>query len=81
VTDPAIALAFFDAAHGLHGSARSGVTVLFEHGRPQALPEGPEMARKGSATASSCASTPSAIRSTSTAQPRASAACAAPSAP
>jgi hypothetical protein len=47
VTEPALALAFFDAAHGLHGSARSGVTVLFEHGRPQALPEGPAMARKG----------------------------------
>ncbi|HEY7630699.1 MAG TPA: hypothetical protein VH817_08370 [Thermoleophilaceae bacterium] len=47
MTDPAVALAFFDPDRGLHGSARSGVTLLFEHGRPQALPDGPEVARDG----------------------------------
>jgi hypothetical protein len=47
VSEPAVALAFFDPAHGLHGSVRSGVTLLFEHGRPQALPEGSEVKRKG----------------------------------
>jgi len=43
VNEPAVALAFFDPGQGLHGSARSGVTLLFEHGTPQALPEGPEI--------------------------------------
>jgi hypothetical protein len=47
VTEPAaVALAFFDPAHGLHGSLRSGLTLLFEHGRPQALPEGSDVTRK-----------------------------------
>jgi hypothetical protein len=46
VSEPAVALAFFDPAHGLHGSLRSGVTLLFEHGQPQALPEGAEFSRK-----------------------------------
>ncbi|HEX6461235.1 MAG TPA: hypothetical protein VF032_20125 [Thermoleophilaceae bacterium] len=47
MSDPAIALAFFDPERGLHGSARSGVTLLFERGKPQALPEGPEVSRAG----------------------------------
>jgi hypothetical protein len=47
VNDPAVALAFFDPGRGLHGSARSGVTLLFEHGKPQALPDGPEIQRDG----------------------------------
>jgi hypothetical protein len=47
VSEPAVALAFFDPDRGLHGSARSGITLLFEHGKPQALPEGPELARDG----------------------------------
>jgi hypothetical protein len=47
VNEPAVALAFFDPDRGLHGSARSGVTLLFEHGKPQALPDGPQMGRDG----------------------------------
>jgi hypothetical protein len=47
VSEPAVALAFFDPDRGLHGSARAGVTLLFEHGQPQALPEGPEVGRDG----------------------------------
>jgi hypothetical protein len=47
VNEPAVALSFFDPDHGLHGSARSGVTLLFEHGRPQALPDGAEVSRDG----------------------------------
>jgi hypothetical protein len=47
VSEPAVALAFFDPDQGLHGSARSGVTLLFEHGKPQALPDGPEVERDG----------------------------------
>jgi hypothetical protein len=47
VSEPAVALAFFDPDHGLHGSARSGVTLLFEHGKPQALSDGPEVERDG----------------------------------
>jgi hypothetical protein len=47
VSEPAVALAFFDPDRGLHGSARSGVTLLFERGKPQALPEGPEIGHDG----------------------------------
>ena len=36
---PALALSFFDAAHEIHGTARSGATILFEDRRPVALPE------------------------------------------
>jgi hypothetical protein len=43
VSAPALALSFFDAAHDIHGTARSGVTVLFEERKPAALPEGPEV--------------------------------------
>jgi hypothetical protein len=47
VSEPAVALAFFDPERGLHGSLRSGVTLLFEQGQPQALPQGSEVSRKG----------------------------------
>lgn len=47
MNDTPVALSFFDPGQGLHGSARSGVTVLFEHGRPQALPDGPQISRSG----------------------------------
>ena len=47
MSEPAIALAFFDPDRGLHGSARSGVTLLFERGKPHALPDGPEVSRAG----------------------------------
>jgi hypothetical protein len=47
VSEPAVALAFFDPDRGLHGSARSGVTLLFEHGKPSALPEGPDVRPDG----------------------------------
>ena len=40
---PALALSFFDAAHDIHGTARSGLSILFEARRPTALPEGPEV--------------------------------------
>ena len=47
MNDTPVALSFFDPGKGLHGSARSGLTLLFEHGRPQALPDAPEMTRSG----------------------------------
>ena len=40
---PALAVAFYDHARELYGSARSGATVLFEGRRPTVLPEGPEV--------------------------------------
>jgi hypothetical protein len=36
----ALALSFFDPAHEIHGTARSGATILFEGRRPRALTEG-----------------------------------------
>jgi hypothetical protein len=47
VSEPAIALAFFDPDRGLHGSARSGLTLLFQHGKPSALPDAPDLRRDG----------------------------------
>jgi hypothetical protein len=41
VSAPALALSFFDPAHDVHGTARSGATILFEGRQPVALPEGP----------------------------------------
>jgi len=43
VSAPALALSFFDAAHDIHGTARSGATILFEGRQPVALPEGPRI--------------------------------------
>ncbi len=40
---PAVSIAFFDPARNLHGTARSGTTVLFEGQSPTAIPEGPEV--------------------------------------
>ena len=44
---PALALSFFDAAHDIHGTARSGATLLFEGRKPLVLPEGPSIERSG----------------------------------
>jgi hypothetical protein len=43
VSEPALALSFFDAAHDIHGTARSGMTILFEGRKPNAFPEGPHI--------------------------------------
>lgn len=48
MSEPALALSFFDAAHDIHGTARSGVTILFEGRKPNALPQGPEIEKTGS---------------------------------
>lgn len=41
------ALQFFDPAHGLHGSARAGMTLLFEGASSRALPDGPAVTASG----------------------------------
>jgi hypothetical protein len=43
VSEPALALSFFDAAHDIHGTARQGISVLFEGRKPTALPQGPRI--------------------------------------
>lgn len=40
MSEPALSAAFFDPAHGLSGSVRSGVALLFDGARPEVLPEG-----------------------------------------
>jgi len=47
VSAPALALSFFDAAHDIHGTARSGATILFEGRKAEALPKGPVIERSG----------------------------------
>lgn len=49
MSEPAVSVAFFDLAHDLHGSARAGVSLLFEGSRSTAIPSGPEIARDGTA--------------------------------
>ncbi len=44
---PALALSFFDLAHDIHGTTRSGASVLFEGRKPVALPEGPAIEPSG----------------------------------
>ncbi len=47
MSEPALSLQFFDPEHGLHGSARAGMTLLFEGSSSEALPEGPRVERAG----------------------------------
>lgn len=47
MSEPALSIAFFDPDRQLHGSARSGTTVLFEGRTPTAIPEGPAIERDG----------------------------------
>jgi hypothetical protein len=47
VSAPALALSFFDAAHDIHGTARSGATILFEGRKPVAVGQGPRMEPAG----------------------------------
>jgi hypothetical protein len=47
VSAPALALSFFDAAHDIHGTARSGATILFEARKPIVVPEGPSIEQSG----------------------------------
>lgn len=49
MSEPPVSLAFFDTAQGIHGSARSGVTLLFEGSTPRTLSEGAAIAREGEA--------------------------------
>lgn len=45
MSEPALSLNFFDPEHGLSGSARSGMTLLFEGSHSEALPDGPAVKR------------------------------------
>jgi hypothetical protein len=47
VSAPAVSIAFFDPEHGLHGSARTGATLLFDGSGSNVLPEGPSVEREG----------------------------------
>jgi len=47
VTDPATALSFFDPDRNLHGTLRSGTSLLFRGTTPTALPEGATFERNG----------------------------------
>jgi hypothetical protein len=47
VTELPLALSFFDTARDLGGTARAGMTLLFEGKAPTTLPEGPEVERGG----------------------------------
>ena len=48
MSEAALALSFFHAAHDIHGTARSGMTILFEGRKPNALAQGPEIEATGS---------------------------------
>lgn len=44
---PALSIAFFDPRHGLHGSTRTGATLLYDGAGSNVLPEGPQVQRHG----------------------------------
>jgi hypothetical protein len=45
VTDRPLALSFFDPAHNLSGTARAGMTLLFEGTKPTTIDQGPDVTR------------------------------------
>ena len=45
MTEPALALAFFDRERDIHGIARAGFTVLFRDRSASSVPHGPEIER------------------------------------
>jgi hypothetical protein len=45
VTDPPLALSFFDPARSLSGTARAGMTLLFEGTKPTTIDSGPVVSR------------------------------------
>lgn len=47
MTEPVLSVQFFDVAHGLHASARTGTTLLFEGSGSTALPQGPRIEAAG----------------------------------
>lgn len=47
MSDPALALSFFDPAREIYGTARSGTTILFEGRRPVRHAEGPALRQIG----------------------------------
>ncbi len=47
MSEPALSFAFFDPDRQIHGTARSGATVLFEGRTPTLLPEGPSVEADG----------------------------------
>ena len=47
MSEPPVALAFFDAAKGLAGSVRRGLTLLFEGAAPRVAGGGPELESSG----------------------------------
>jgi hypothetical protein len=49
VSDPALAMSFVDPANGVHGTARSGMTLLFDEGGASSHAEGPAITQAGDA--------------------------------
>jgi hypothetical protein len=47
VSEPAVAITFYDTAAQVYASARAGATLLFDARTPTAVPAGPEIARDG----------------------------------
>jgi len=56
VTPAAISLAFFDFAHEIHGTAREGMTLVWEARAPTVLDEPAEISREGDGYRASAAS-------------------------
>jgi hypothetical protein len=52
VTELPLALSFFDPAHQLSGTARAGMTLLFEGQKPETIAEGPVVERSADGTLS-----------------------------
>lgn len=49
MTDRALAITFLDPAHDVHGTARSGLTLLFREGNASSHEQGPTVEQRGEA--------------------------------
>jgi hypothetical protein len=54
VSEPAISLGFFDPAHDVHGTLRSGVAIVYEGGAGRTLDGQPELSSDGTVYRARC---------------------------
>ena len=54
MTEPAISLGFFDPAHEVHGTLRTGVAIVYEDGSGRTLDDQPELSSDGAIHRARC---------------------------
>src|SRR4051812_31398702 len=75
VTGPPLALSFFDPDRNRSGTARAGMTLLFEGSTPTTLPDGPQLERRGDGSLTAALGTTSSLPSSRSPTPPGCPAC------